>query len=39
MGAWMIGTGTWEEGMRDQAGENGEDRGSESGDGAPEKPL
>ena len=26
-------TGTWKEGMRDQAGEKGGNRGSESGDG------
>ena len=31
-------TGTGEEGMRDQAGENGENRGSESGTGALGKP-
>ena len=32
-------TGTGKEGMRDQAGENGESAGSESGGRAPRKPL
>ena len=32
-------TRTGEEGMGNQAGKNGESRGSESGDGAPGKPL
>ena len=34
-----LSTGTGKEGMRDQAGENGEDRRSESGRGALRKPL
>ena len=34
-----LSTGTGTEGMRDQAGENGEDRRSESGRGALRKPL
>ena len=34
-----LSTGTGKEGVRDQAGENGENRGSESGRGALRKPL
>ena len=32
-----LSTRTWEEGMRDQAGENGESQGSESGEGGTEE--
>ena len=34
-----LSTGTGKDSMRNQAGENGEDRGSESGNGALRKPL